>query len=383
MATAFAAAVPEGMLPAIIEEVSANPGIVLTDRAKFNDFYARMKEETDKLDPDTSTAKGREAIRKMATRVRDTKAAIDKRRLELTKEKRDWIDGVNAAGKEIKDSLQALEDSVRFPLTEWEEAEKARVAECEAVIQRIRDAATVTIDDTFASVQQRGSSVHQTVIDPERFGTLAETALQAKKATVDILMEAMKRLKKEEADRAELERLRAEQAERERVEAEKAAAAEIERKAAEAARIEEERKAAAEQAEKDRIAAAEKAAEERARQLAARQAQEERDRIQREHEAALQAERDRAAEAERLAQAERDRIAEIERQREQREAAERADAARLAEEQRRREADQAHRTEVKSKAKAALMTCGADEETARKIVVAIMAGEIPSVSLAF
>jgi colicin import membrane protein len=29
------------------------------------------------------------------------------------------------------------------------------------------------------------------------------------------------------------------------------------------------------------------------------------------------------------------------------------------------------------------MTCGADEETARKIVVAILAGEIPAVSLRY
>jgi len=48
-----------------------------------------------------------------------------------------------------------------------------------------------------------------------------------------------------------------------------------------------------------------------------------------------------------------------------------------------READQAHRTAVKTKAKEAIISCGADEETAKKIVMAIIAGEIPAVRMEF
>lgn len=60
-----------------------------------------------------------------------------------------------------------------------------------------------------------------------------------------------------------------------------------------------------------------------------------------------------------------------------------AAAKRLADEQAKRDRDQAHRTAVKSAAKTAIMSCGADEETARKIVVAILANEIPNVTLRF
>ncbi|MGY2734921.1 hypothetical protein [Sphingomonas sp. UYP23] len=84
-----------------------------------------------------------------------------------------------------------------------------------------------------------------------------------------------------------------------------------------------------------------------------------------------------------IAQAERDRVAEQERQREAREAADRAAAKRLADEQAAREANKAHRARVKTAAKQAIMTCGADEETAQKIVLAIIAGEVPAVALAF
>ena len=84
----------------------------------------------------------------------------------------------------------------------------------------------------------------------------------------------------------------------------------------------------------------------------------------------------RAAAAEQEAQAERQRIADAEAKR-------LADEEAAKAEQAKREADQAHRTAVKTKAKEAIMSCGADEDTARKIVVAIIAREIPHVSLAF
>ena len=102
----------------------------------------------------------------------------------------------------------------------------------------------------------------------------------------------------------------------------------------------------------------------------------ERDRIQREHEEALAAERRRAEEAERTAQAERDRAAKEEADR-------KAEAEREAAAQAKRDADLKHRSAVKTAAKQAIMSCGADEETAKKIVLAIIAGEVPAVSLRF
>jgi colicin import membrane protein len=56
-----------------------------------------------------------------------------------------------------------------------------------------------------------------------------------------------------------------------------------------------------------------------------------------------------------------------------------ADAATAA--QAKRDADQAHRGKVMSAAKVALMAVG--EEAAKKIVLAIRAGEIPAVTLTF
>jgi len=349
----------------IVVIVSANPGIVLTEREKFNEFYAKMKAETDTLVPDTSTEKGRVAIRKMATRVRDTKAAIDKARLGLTKDMRDQIELINAAGKEIKETLQTLEDEVRKPLTEWEEAEAARIRECEATIEWIRQQKVITEDDTAAAVIARAHAVYERALDPERFQDLLEDAEAAKDDAMATLKRAHDRLTKEEADRAELERLRA--AEAERLENERIAreAKEAEERAAAEAQAEEERREQAARDEAARIQLAKDEAAEAAREEEARRAQAE---IDAANERARKAEEDAAAERQRLADAK---------------AAEEAEAARVAAENAKREANKAHRARVKGAAKKAIMQLGADEDLATKIVLAIVAGEVPAVSMAF
>jgi hypothetical protein len=396
MATAAEVLPPETAVAGndIVVAVTQNPGLVLLDTEKFDAFYTRMKAETDKLVPDTSTAKGRDEIRSMAAKVARSKAAIDKARLGLTAEWRENVKKANAAGSVIEERLAALAAEVRQPLTEWEAAEKARIDDCRSIIDALKASGVITLDDTAATVRQRGMDAWNTAIDPERFGDLASEAEATKASTVETLKAALVRLTREEAERAELEQLRAEAAARAeadriaaeqaeaqrqeaaRVEAERVAAERAAQEAAERAKAEEDRRVAAEKAEAERIERAKVEAEERARRAAEEAAAAERARIEQAHAEQLAAERHRAEEAERAAQVERDRIA-------REEAARVAEAKRIADEQAKREADQAHRTAVKSRAKAAIMSCGADEETAKKIVLAIQAGEVPHIRLEF
>lgn len=360
----------------IVLAVEETPQIVLLDAEKFDQFYERVKAETDGLVVDLSTKKGRDEIRSMAAKVTRSKTMIDKAGLALTKQWRDQTNQVNAARKEIEARLEALADEVRRPLTEWEDAEKARVAACREIIDSIKQSGIVTIDDTAADVRLRGKMVWDTPIGADQFRDLTDEAQAVKDQAVEALKTALARLTREEEERAELEKLRAEKAEAEaREQAEREAREAKEREEAEA-REAEERRIAAEKAEQERIERAAREAGERAKREAEEAAQAERDRVQREHEEALAAERQRAEEAERAAQAERDRIA-----------AEEAERQRIADaeaaEQAKREADKKHRTKVKTAAKEAFMTCGADEETAKKIVLAIIAGEVPAVTLRF
>lgn len=365
--------IPSTDIAVVVEQT---PEIVLTDKAQRESFYEHIQREVDAFEPDTSTEKGRKAIKSLAYKITRTKTAIDDAGKKLNEEARARINAVDAERRTVKEKLTALATAVRQPLTDWEEFEAERVEKCRAIIAGFKSASLVTIEDTEASVRARGGDVWKTELDAELFRDMLPEAEAAKTLAIDTLKAAMARLAKEEADRAELDRLRAEQAEREereRAEREAREAEErrvAEERAAEAKRIAderaaEERRVAAEKAEAERIARAAREAAEQAQREAAAAAQREIDEANR-----------RAAEAERAAQAERDRIAAEEAERQ-------AEAKRLAAEQAAREADQAHRSAVMKAAKEAIMTCGVDEDSAKKIVLLIRAGEVPNVSLRF
>lgn len=357
----------------LLAAVERDSSVVLVNAEAFEAWLIDLRSKVDGLDSDVSIRKNREAIREAAAEVGRKGAAIERDRLRLTKEWRDMTAKVNEAGKDINEKLKSLQAEVRKPLTEWEEAERARVAECEAIIARLSNDGICTEEDTAATVRARGTEVYSTVIDPELFGDLYERAKGAQHHAVDMLKISLARLTQEEADRAELEELRAKAAERDRIEAERVAAEQEKQRQADAEK----------RAEEARIAA-EKAAKEREEQIARDAATKAQREAEEKHAAELQAERDRAAKIERDAQAERDKVAAAERAREQALANERAEAARIAAEDAKRARNQAHRAQRMGEAKIAIMAAGSiDEATAILIVKAIVADRIPHVSLEF
>lgn len=376
MAQALRSVEDETPQTALVAQVNANPGLVLLDKERFNQFYEAIKAETDKLVPDLTTEKGRKEIASMAFKVAKTKTAIDAAGKLLNEEARAKINIVDAARRDIREKLDALKDEVRRPLTEWEAKEEERVTACEALIGRMKAAAIVPLEDTAQSVADRLAEVKAFALDEGQFQTLLPAALQQQAATVEALTAAHARLVKEEADRAELDRLRAEaaeRAERERAEAEAKAAAEAAERAQQEAQA---RAARAAEEEKARIEAAAKAAEEAARAQAEAAARAEREASERAHAEALAAEKRRADEAEAARQAEADRIA-------RETAAREADEKAAAEAAAARAADIEHRSKIMGTAKQAIMGHGVGEQTARAIVLAIAAGDVPNVSIKF
>lgn len=379
--------------PLIIEPKTALQ--VLTDPAEFDAFYARVKAETDKLIPDVSTAKGRDEIRATAMKVVKSKTAIDKAGLALTAEWRANTDKVNTSRSSIKERLDALRDEVRKPLTEWEAAEEARETAVKATLAELQSAAVVRIEDTVATVHARLEQVIAVEIDDERFQEYAAAARSHQETTTATLQAAVARLTKEASDRAELARLQAAEAERlarqesERLAAEAKALEEAEAEAradaeAERRRGEDERAAQA-KADEEARTARDREEREAATAKAAADAQAETERKAAEALAAQEAaHRAEVARLENEAQARIDEAARLEREREA-EAKRIADAAeveRLANERRSR--DREHRGQIMGEAKAALIEIGGiKEEAAKKIVLAIVAGEIPHVALSF
>ncbi|PTR05392.1 MULTISPECIES: hypothetical protein, partial [unclassified Novosphingobium] len=336
-------------------------------------FVAKVREASLIAEPDASTSKGRDEIRKAAAKVTRTKTMLDQARKDLTAEYRKKTADINEAGKVVVEQLDALADEVRQPLTAWEEAEKEREQRCTEILTWLQNASTVTIGETSAAIRQRGKDVFNTQITKEQFGKRYDEAVLLKDTATKALLAALDTAIQREDEQAELQRLREEaaaRAERDRIERE---AREAEERRAAEARAEEERRAAAEKAEAERIERArQQAAEEAARQVAEAK--------QREIDEANR----RAAEAERAAEEER-RAAEAERQRI---AAEQAEAERVAAaeraEQERRERSRKHRQVVMTRIKEAIMAAGpVDEAQATSIVKALVVGAVPHTAVAF
>lgn len=361
-----------------------NPVAILTNPQAFDAFYEQVKAKTDELEPDVSTAKGRDEIRAMAMKVVRTKTALDAAGLAQTEEWRASTAKVNAARNLIKEKLDALRDQVRKPLSDWEEADKARIAECERILTLLRDGSVVTLDDTSQTVSARIAEVEALIIADDLFQDLADNARANRQVTLDALGSALDRLVRDEAQRAELERLRAAEVERLRLEQERLDR-EAEERLAEEQRVEQERqdRERAEQAERDRLAAEAQAAEQtrQAAAAAARQAQEQAEAAQRarddQHRQELAAAQQKAAEAEAESRRVAAAAAEAERLRLQQE--QQAQAAAEA-----RARDQEHRAEVLAEAVGDLVThARLTKAQAQIVALAITGGNVRHTSIEF
>lgn len=342
----------------IVNIVAANPVMVLTDEVAYSEFYKTMKAEVSAHVPDTSTDKGRKEIAALAYKVTRTKTAIDAAGKKLNEDARAKINVVDASRRRIRDELDALADEARKPLTVWEDAEKARTDAVDAWHRDVGALAQVSTDDGSNLIGDRLAAVEAMAIDPAVMMDGTDSANHAKQSALSRLRELFNVAVQREKDRAELARLRAEQEERERQEREAHETAERERIAKENA----ERAAAEQKAREERAAEAARLAEQR-------RAQEAIDTAKRDADAAV-------AKAEAEAKAIREKA-----EREDRERKELAE--RTAREEAARQSDREHRGKIMGEAKAALIALDLAEEQAKRVVLAIVANEVPHVSLRF
>lgn len=348
-----------------------NPVLAVTKPEYFDNVFSELRREAAEIVIDLTTEKGRKAIAAMAFKVARTKTAIDEAGKALNDEARIKINVVDAARRSVREKLDALRDEVRKPLTDWEAAEKARAERIERDLVWLRDAAVVAVFDNTQSLMDRLGEVRAMAID-DSFGMSKGIAESARALAVENLESGIARIEKEAADRAELDKLRAEAAEREEREA-----------AAAQAKAEADAKAAAEKAAAERAANAEaeraaqiQRAADKARADAERAAEAERSRIAAEHAAEIAAERAKAAEIARAA--EREAQAKV-----AADAAAEAEAKRAAALEAARVKNRAHRSAIMGEVKTAIMSCGIDEATAKNVVLAIVAGQVPHTVIQF
>ncbi|HFD1369668.1 TPA: hypothetical protein ACF1IH_000993 [Klebsiella quasipneumoniae] len=318
--------------------------------------------------PDLSTAKGRARIASLAAQVSRSKTAVEKPGRDYLKRLKEQPKVVEAELRRFVTECDQLRDEVRRPLTEWEDAEKART---EALQQRLVDLrALADVIDTAgnylpsADIQARILEAKSVVLDDSWQERAAEAGV-AKDSTIQQLEASLVIAQKREYEAAELDRLRKEAEEKARLEREE----NIRREAAEQAKRDAEAKAQAEIDAAARRESEARAATERA----------EREKI----EAQQKAEREAKAAAEKAEQEKNAAIAAERRRQEEAESARLAEQKRIAEEEARRAADKEHRRSINRQAIADLIESGLTQEMAEKTLIAIASGKVSAVSIKY
>ncbi|MEO1092224.1 MAG: hypothetical protein AAFX81_16485 [Pseudomonadota bacterium] len=307
--------------------------------------------------PDVTTKAGRDEIASLAYKVARWKTSLDDAGKALNAERRRQNEAVDKHRQRIRDHLDELKKEALRPLDAWKKEEQERVNALKASLQALEFSPDLR-DAPSGEIAAEIDRIKTIVVDDTWQEFKVEAEIQQARA-LHSLAELLVKAQKDEADRLELERLRAAEAERQRQEAE-----------AQAAREDAERR---EREAKEAAARAEKEADE-ARIRAEREAKESAERAERERQEAE--ERERAA-------AERARLAAIEAADAERRRIREEEAAKAAEEAR-RAADQEHRGEVNREVRSAVAAkAGVSVEQAQRVVIAIVNGEIPHVSIRY
>lgn len=327
---------------------------VFIEGQDIDSTITKIREEAKNLPTDMTVRKNREEVASFAYKVARSKTAVDKAGMALSAEYKEIPKKIDANRRVYKDAFERLQEEVRSPLNQWEQAEKERVQRYEQRIESIKQNTDLGDDAYSVAISSAIEMLNDLVIDGswEEFETEAH---RVKSERLKQLQDQLAKRLKYEEEQAELARLRLESEERERADREER----IAREAAEQARKEAEQAAQVERekAQRERIAA-EMAAEQAKRDLEIAEQR----RISQENQAKLDA---IAAEKRAAEQAEAARQAEIDRQA--------AEAKRIEDERLKREADTKHKGAINRKALADLVEHADITEEQAKLVIKCIA----------
>ena len=299
-------------------------------------YLEHIKNEVYGFVADVSTRKGRDEVASIAHKISRSKTALDAVGKQLVDRLKEQPKLVDAERKRMRDYLDALRDDVRRPLTEWEEAEEARVNLIKSRIHAIKEIGDSASNQTSSAIIAPLIYSLELIVIDESFAEFLGEAIAAKEVALTHARKMLESAEQQEEQAAELARLRAESEAR--------------------AKEERERKIAEEAAAK-----AKQEAEESAKQ--------------REIKLKMEAEK---AKRQKLEAEERARSAEFEAQEKVRIEKERAEADRV-----KREKDANHKLKIEAEAIAGLVAAGVPEGYAILAISSIACKEIEHVSISY
>lgn len=211
----------------LIIKLPAIPNVAtFTDEKEFDKLYDAIEKKVKEHVPDVSTKTGRDAIKSLTYKVARTKTALDNQGKALTKEWRDNTTKVNATRNLIDERLEALQKTVRQPLTDWENKEDARIEALKLRFDAL-DAGRADAHCTTEQIKSVLTEIENTNIG-EDWCEYQDEARIAKDRALIALRQNLSIAEKRETDARELDELRAlkaakEEEDRKRNEADEAA----------------------------------------------------------------------------------------------------------------------------------------------------------------
>lgn len=172
--------------------------------------------------PDVTTEKGRKLIASKARSAASSKVYIDNIGKELNDEEKETPKRIDATRKRVRDHLDDLRDRVRQPLTDYENAEKARIAALDQRLNEIHQIGSVAGLDILPSKtitawigKLDAVAINDTWDEYQERATLAKESAKVK------LESFLQTRITWESQQAEIARLKAEQEEKDRIQREK------------------------------------------------------------------------------------------------------------------------------------------------------------------
>lgn len=357
----------------IVSEINKNLAVgTVTEYSQIAAELEKLRSDFGAVVPDCSTRDGYEFSKNAALTCRDIRTNLENVRKEKKQPYLDYSRLIDSQAKEIKESLEAIENPHKDA---YQAVDARKKAELEARKQLIADMNNIRIwatDKSENEISEKIEDIQNLDVSKEAFGRLIDDAMAAQATAIEALyachasaVNARIEADRLEQERIELEALRAEKAARDQAEQDRLAEQQqIERDQ----RIKDQ--AAKEAAEQAELAA--KAALDREQQAIIDAQQAEQRRLDQEaaaQQAAIDAENRRIADVEAAKQAEIDRQNKA--------------AADLAAEQAALEANKTHKSNVKRLMLGAMILGGMDESQARIAINLIAGNKVPNVKITY
>jgi colicin import membrane protein len=149
------------------------------------DVLSKIFAEVKSVKTDISTPGGRQAVASLAYKVARSKTFLDEMGKELVAEWKTKSSAVDAERRTIRERLDALKDEVRKPLTDWENADKDRVAAHETALADIEALAVLGSEPTAAECAARLTALaSRPPRDWQEFAARADSAAALAKASL-------------------------------------------------------------------------------------------------------------------------------------------------------------------------------------------------------